>query len=137
MKHSVVLGVGCMVLAVFFFARPAGAQTLQPVKGSSAISAASGSAVAIQMKSGDEVVAARLARRWWVIVAAVVVTVAIAFVYLIVATPIYTATFVLAPDQRLGAGGGAGNIPPDEFLAAQRELILSSPVLNAALASLD
>jgi uncharacterized protein involved in exopolysaccharide biosynthesis len=79
---------------------------------------------------------ARIARRWWVIVVAVFLAVVVAFVYLLTTPATYTATLVLAPDQRLGVGG-SGNVPPDEFLAAQRDLILSPRVIASAITSLD
>jgi hypothetical protein len=79
---------------------------------------------------------ARIVRRWWVVVGAVFVAVVVAFAYLVITPKIYTATCVLAPERRLGEGG-PGNVPPDEFLSAQRQLLLSTKVLGAATGSMD
>jgi uncharacterized protein involved in exopolysaccharide biosynthesis len=78
----------------------------------------------------------RIARRWWVIVVAVFIAVVVAFAYLLITPAIYTATCVLAPERRLG-GGGPGDLPPDEFLNAQRDLIVSPSALASAVASAD
>src|SRR5205809_1925605 len=87
-------------------------------------------------RSGNGVVS-RVARRWWVIAATVLVAVIVGFVYILVTPATYTATCVLAPDQRLAVGAGSANVPPDEFLYAQRDLILSPGVLASAVDALD
>jgi uncharacterized protein involved in exopolysaccharide biosynthesis len=72
---------------------------------------------------------AHFTRRWWVVALAIVISSALAVVYLAQATPRYRATAVLAS----GYGATAtGVIPPDEFLDAQKQIILSDPVLTAA-----
>jgi protein tyrosine kinase modulator len=86
-------------------------------------------------RAGDGVLT-RIARRWWLIAAAVFLAAVGGFVYLMMTPAVYTATAVLAPDGRLGEVGSR-NIPPDEFLRAQRELLLSTNVLGSAVASLD
>src|SRR5439155_23775058 len=81
-------------------------------------------------RSGNGVVA-RVARRWWVIAATVLVAVMVGFVYIFVTPRTFTATCVLAPDQRHGGGGGgSANVPPDEVLYAQRELKLAPDVIE-------
>src|SRR4051812_48694195 len=76
----------------------------------------------------------RLAQRWWMVAASLVITLILAVTYLLLSTPIYTAMTVLSPERRVGA---VNDVPPDEFLAAQRNLILSKPVLESAITSLD
>src|SRR6266487_3960428 len=71
---------------------------------------------------------ARVARRWWIVAIAVAAAVVVAFVYLAMATPMYSVTAVLA-------SVAAKNTPPDEFLAAQRDVLMSKEVLAAAAGS--
>ena len=99
--------------------------------------AAAAATAASRGDRGGEGLLLRLARRWWLIAAAIFLAAVVGFVYLLITPAVYTATAVLAPDRRLGEGGGSGNVPPDEFLHAQRELLLSTKVLAGAIASLD
>ncbi|MEO6435611.1 MAG: Wzz/FepE/Etk N-terminal domain-containing protein [Tepidisphaeraceae bacterium] len=72
----------------------------------------------------------RVARRWWVIAVCVALALVVAGAYLAIATPVYRASVLLAS----GYGANAtGTIPPDEFLAAQRAVILSAEVIAAGL----
>ena len=79
-------------------------------------------------------IAGRLAGRWWVVATAVAIALVAALAFLLLTPPIYTATCILSPDRRVG---GTNDVAPDEFLDAQRALILSKPVLASAIASLD
>src|SRR5262245_6269056 len=74
-----------------------------------------------------------LIRRWWLIAVGATVGLIAAGVYLAMATPLYTVTTILSLDRRTGTGG----VSPDQFLSAQREQILSTPILTAALDSID
>src|SRR5689334_4120783 len=62
-------------------------------------------------------------RRWWIILAGIAVGLIVALVYLLTATPLYTATTLLSLDHPLVGV----EIQPDVFFREQRDLILSTP----------
>ena len=73
---------------------------------------------------------AAVASKWWVVAAAVALALLAAILWCAAATPLYTSTVVFAVEHTRPPS--AKDLPPDEFLAAQRELFLSEPVLAAA-----
>ena len=84
--------------------------------------------------SGHTTLLERFARRWWVVALAMLIASALGAVYLAQATPRYRATALMAS----GYGATAtGDIPPDEFLEAQKRIILSEPVLTAGAAAAE
>ena len=73
----------------------------------------------------------RIVRRWWLIPAVAAAGIVAALIYLALAAPVYRATAVLAIERLRPAS--AGDIPPDEFLATQRDLFISRAPLRNAL----
>ena len=77
----------------------------------------------------------KVVRRWWLLAVCIALGVAGSFVFLATATKVYTARCVLTAELPSGAGGAAtpaGDVAPDDFLFAQRDVIKSAPVLAAA-----
>ena len=73
---------------------------------------------------------AAVAARWWVVAGAVALALLVALVWCLAATPLYTSTVVFAVERTRPQT--ANDLPPDELLAAQRAIFLSTPVLSAA-----
>src|SRR5688500_19088775 len=77
----------------------------------------------------------KVVRRWWLVAVCIGLGVVGSFVYLAAAAKTYTARCVLTAELPPGTGGAgtpAGDVAPDDFLFAQRDVIRSTPVLAAA-----
>jgi uncharacterized protein involved in exopolysaccharide biosynthesis len=85
-------------------------------------SAASG--ISAPQTSPLENLAARLRARWWLIPLTTVLTLALAAIYLALATPQYSVTAVMMAEQ----ANVAASASPAEFLTAQRRALLSAPM---------
>jgi uncharacterized protein involved in exopolysaccharide biosynthesis len=77
----------------------------------------------------------KVVRRWWLVAVCIGLGVVGAFAFFAASTKVYTARCVLMAELPPGAGGAAtpaGDVAPDDFLFAQRDVIRSTPVLAAA-----
>ena len=78
---------------------------------------------------------AKLARRWWLVAACLLIALVGSFIYLVTAEKAYTASCVIAAESAF-RGTPAGDVPPDEFLYEQRDIVRSAQVLAAAATAL-